>query len=73
MRLLCQAAGMKDTKYARQHKQTKIVERIAQSTMPFVSTHILASTFAHENKASKKYSSPKTRGITESVDEFHNY
>ena len=40
---LGQAAGMKETMYSKEHKDGT-AERVAQSTMPFVSTHILAST-----------------------------
>ena len=70
MKSLCQAAGMKDTMYARHNRQTSTAERVAQSTMPFVSTHILASTFSHENKVSSRFSSPKTRGVSEKLDEL---
>ena len=70
MKLLCKAAGMKDTMYAKHDRQTKTAERVAQSTMPFVSTHILASTFAHENEVSSRFSPPKTRGVSENLDEL---
>ena len=70
MKLLCQAAGMKDTMYAKHDRKTKTAERVAQSTMPFVSTHILASTFAHENEISEQFAAPKKRGIIETLDEL---
>ena len=70
MKLLCQAAGMKDTMYAKHDRKTKTAERVAQSTIPFVSTHILASNFAHENEISERFAASKRRGIIETLDEL---
>ena len=70
MKLLCRAADMKDTMYAKHDRKTKTAERVAHSTMPFVSTHILTSTFAHENEISEHFASFKTRGIIEKPDEL---
>ena len=70
MKLLCQAAGMKETMYSKEDRNTGTAERVAQTTIPFVNTHILASTFAHENEISQRFALSKTRGITESLDEL---
>ena len=69
MKRLCQAAGMKDTKYSKQDKNGT-AERVVKSTIPFVSTHIRTSTFAHENEISKKFAASKTRGVIETLDEL---
>lgn len=68
---LGRAAGMRDTMYSKEHKDGT-AERVAQNTVPFVSTHILASTFAHENEVSKRFAAHKTRGVTERLDELRN-
>ena len=71
MKLLCQAAGMKDTMYSKEDRDTKTAERLAQTTIPFVNTHILASTFAHESELSRQFATPEEpRGIIEKLDEL---
>ena len=73
MKLLCQAAGMEDTRYSKENRDAKTAERVARTTIPFVSTHILASTFEHEDEVSKRYATPKTRGIIEKLEELRQH
>ena len=72
MKLLCRAAGMEDTRYSRENRDARTAERVAQTTIPFVSTHILASTFEHEDEVSKRHAVPKTGGIIEKLDELRS-
>ena len=70
LRLLSVAAGMKNVAYSKENKKEATAERIAASTIPFSIVHILASNFAHEDMLSRAYAAPKTRGITEKLDDL---
>ena len=68
LRALSVAAGMKNVPYSKENKKEETAERVAARTIPFSIVHILASNFAHEDRLSRDYAVPKTRGIIEKLE-----
>lgn len=70
LKLLSQAAGMENTIYSKEDRNTGTAKRTACKTAPFAIVHILASNYARQNEVSKQFSAPQTRGVTENLDEL---